>query len=210
MILCSHLKQKMMNINNSIFFIFLLFISSCRTNEKKTGKSNDQLIEKKKIANRKSEIDFENDAMRTDSFLEKNTARNIRNTQNQKKGNSSKTSKVYESNLNVMVTKKNIYIVENDQELIRIPQKWSNTYSNDPKWMDLFDKTSDAFLSGWSNEFQNNPGSRITKEELLFAYRSRMEKIFFETPSFIEFSVSKLKLSEKLEIFISKFQANIE
>jgi hypothetical protein len=97
-----------------------------------------------------------------------------------------------------------------NQEPNKIPEKWSDAYSKDPNWIALYDETSDAFIRGWANEFLANPNAQISRDELILAYRRRMEKIFFETPSFIEFSVSKLKRSEKLKIFISKFQTNIE
>jgi hypothetical protein len=91
-----------------------------------------------------------------------------------------------------------------------VPEKWSNAYSNDPKWMGLYEETSNAFLTGWSNEFQRNPTARISKDELLFAYRRRMEKIFYETPSFIEFSVNELRNSDRFKSFVTDFQPNIQ
>ncbi len=96
------------------------------------------------------------------------------------------------------------------EDPVKVPEKWSNAYSNDPKWMELFQGTSNAFLTGWYNEFQRNTDARISKEELLFAYRSRMEKLFFETPSFIEFSVNELKNSEQFKNLVIDFQKNIQ
>ena len=93
---------------------------------------------------------------------------------------------------------------------VKVPEKWSNAYSNDPKWMGLYEETSNAFLTGWSNEFQRNPSARISKDELLFAYRRRMEKIFYETPSFIEFSVNELRNSDRFKSFVTDFQPNIQ
>ncbi len=91
------------------------------------------------------------------------------------------------------------------QDPVQIPEKWAKTYSNDPKWLALYNETSDAFLKGWTNEFLKNPNTQISKDELLYAYRRRMENIFYETPSFIEFSCSELAKSEKFREFILKF-----
>lgn len=95
------------------------------------------------------------------------------------------------------------------EDPIKIPEKWSNAYSKDQKWMGLYDETSNAFLTGWSNEFMRNPNAKISREELLLAYRKRMEKIFFETPSFIEFCVSELGNSDKFKTFVSDYKSNV-
>jgi hypothetical protein len=96
------------------------------------------------------------------------------------------------------------------QEPHKIPEKWSEAYSNDPEWVALYDETSDAFIRGWANEFVANPNVQISRDELIFAYRRRMEKIFFETPSFIEFCVSELDKSEKFKTFLVDFDSNVQ
>jgi hypothetical protein len=92
----------------------------------------------------------------------------------------------------------------------KIPTKWSEAYSNDPEWVALYDETSDTFIRGWANEFVANPNAQISRDELIFAYRRRMEKIFFETPSFIEFCVSELDKSEKFKTFLVDFDSNVQ
>jgi hypothetical protein len=95
------------------------------------------------------------------------------------------------------------------QEPHKIPTKWSEAYSKDPKWVALYDETSDAFIRGWANEFLANPNAQISRDELIFAYRRRMEKIFFETPSFIEFCCYQLSNSNEFKSFILEYNSNI-
>jgi hypothetical protein len=90
-----------------------------------------------------------------------------------------------------------------------IPKKWLESYSLDLKWMNLYEETSRAFLKGWSVEFSKNPSTNISKEEIIFAYRCRLEKIFFEIPSFIEFCCYQLKNSNEFNSFVLNFQNNL-
>jgi hypothetical protein len=90
-----------------------------------------------------------------------------------------------------------------------IPPKWKNTYSQDKKWMDLYESSRTYFLNGWNSEFERNPDASISKEELLLAYRKRMENIFYETPSFIEFCVQEMKVSAEFELFCQKWKENV-
>jgi len=90
-----------------------------------------------------------------------------------------------------------------------ILEKWKNTCSQDQKWMDLYESSRTYFLNGWREEFEKHPNARISKEELLLAYRKRMENIFYETPSFIEFSVQEVKASVEFAIFCQKWEENV-
>lgn len=91
-----------------------------------------------------------------------------------------------------------------------IPSEWKITYSQDKKWMELYESSRSFFLNGWTNEFEKHPDARISKDELLLAYRKRMENIFYETPSFIEFCVQEMKVSAEFEQFCKVWVENID
>ena len=98
-------------------------------------------------------------------------------------------------------------VVEEKKEVI--PPKWKNTYSQDKKWMELYESSRTFFLNGWESEFDSNPDASISRDELLLAYRKRMENIFYETPSFIEFCVQEMKASAEFELFCQKWNENV-
>ena len=91
-----------------------------------------------------------------------------------------------------------------------IPSEWKISYSQDKKWMELYTSSCNFFLNGWTNEFEKHPDTHISKDELLLAYRKRMENIFYETPSFIEFCVQEMKVSAEFEQFCKVWGENIE
>lgn len=96
-----------------------------------------------------------------------------------------------------------------EEKKVVIPTKWKNTYSQDKKWMELYESSRTFFLNGWNTEFEGNPDASISRDELLLAYRKRMENIFYETPSFIEFCVQEMKLSAEFELFCQKWNENV-
>jgi predicted RNA-binding protein Jag len=96
-----------------------------------------------------------------------------------------------------------------EEKKVVIPTKWKNTYSQDKKWMELYESSRTFFLNGWDSEFEGNPDASISKDELLLAYRKRMENIFYETPSFIEFCVQEMKVSAEFELFCQKWDENV-
>lgn len=96
-----------------------------------------------------------------------------------------------------------------EEKKVVIPTKWKNTYSQDKKWMELYESSRTFFLNGWESEFEGNPDASISRDELLLAYRKRMENIFYETPSFIEFCVQEMKVSSEFELFCQKWNENV-
>lgn len=98
-------------------------------------------------------------------------------------------------------------VIEEKKEVI--PPKWKNTYSQDKRWMELYESSRTFFLNGWDTEFYSNPDASISKDELLLAYRKRMENIFYETPSFIEFCVQEMKVSPEFDLFCQKWKENV-
>ncbi len=205
----------MKNLEFLMLFVFILFISAC-TNQ--NGKSN----KKTKL---QGDFVFENKTIRKDSSSNLKS-RELKDKSGELIDESEKLIvksgklKVDRGNLDYrkgdkLITKNKVEAQKPKNQLtlndpVKVPEKWSNAYSKDPKWMELYEETSNAFLTGWSNEFQRNPTARISKDELLFAYRRRMEKIFYETPSFIEFSVNELRNSDRFKSFITDFASNVQ
>ena len=108
------------------------------------------------------------------------------------------------------ISPKTITNISTNEKKEIYPIKWKNTYSKDKKWMELYDSSCSFFLNGWKNEFEINSSAQISKEELLLAYRKRMENIFYETPSFIEFCVQELEESPKFLAFCEQWKQNIK
>ena len=198
-----------------MLFGFIMFISACTNQDSKSNKKTKlqgDFVFKNKPILKDSSNDVKSGELKDKSGeLREESEKLIDKTGKLKvdRGNLEyrKGEKLIAKNKVEAVKSKN-QLTLNDP--VKVPEKWSNAYSNDPKWMGLFDETSNAFLTGWSNEFQRNPKARISKDELLFAYRRRMEKIFYETPSFIEFSVNELRNSDRFKSFITDFRSNVQ
>jgi len=178
---------------NSLFtlLIFASFIGSCEN--KSTSKSNKKKIEQIK----KNDIQV-NDKISDSINFETQTSSEKKPNYNLPKKSRTKKSIVQK------VVSDSI-----EEQSIKIPEKWKNTYSSNPKWMSLYSTSLTSFLKGWEKEFESNSSSRVSREELLQAYRSRMENIFYETPSFIEFCVQEMKLSTEFEEFCQKWKNHI-
>jgi hypothetical protein len=205
----------MKNLELLMLFGFILFISACTNQDSKANKKTK--LEGDFVFKNKTILKDSSDNLKSSEFKDKSGE--VRDC-NEKLRDKSGKLKVDRGNLeyrkgeNLIVKNKGEKLKPKNQLLVndpvKVPEKWSNAYSNDPKWMELYEETSNVFLMGWSNEFQRNPSARISKDELLFAYRRRMEKIFYETPSFIEFSVNELRNSDRFKNFITDFQPNIQ
>ena len=91
----------------------------------------------------------------------------------------------------------------------KIPAVWEKTFSSDKKWMDLYTLSKTSFITGWKNEFDSNPNAVISEFELLYAYRSRMEKAFYQTPEFIEFGVQHLASDSDFLSFKKEYHSRI-
>jgi hypothetical protein len=204
----------MKNLELIMLFGFILFISACTNQDSKSNKKTKlqgdfvfkykTILEDSSTDVKSGELKDKSGELREESekLIEKSGKLKVdRGNLEYRKGD-----KLLAKNKVEAVKPKQLTL--NDP--VKVPEKWSNAYSNDPKWMGLYEETSNAFLTGWSNEFQRNPTARISKDELLFAYRRRMEKIFYETPSFIEFSVNELRNSDRFKSFVTDFQPNIQ
>jgi len=92
----------------------------------------------------------------------------------------------------------------------KIPAVWEKTFSSDKKWMELYSLSKTSFITGWKNEFDSNPNATISEFELLYAYRSRMEKAFYQTPEFIEFGVQHLASDSDFISFKKEYHSHIK
>ena len=152
----------------------LLFISfvTCCTNTKK------EVILKKK---EKEVVKVPQKELPSDSSQTKNEDQ-PQLTKNQKVLRKEKAIKV----------EKSPEIINTKDKKFKIPSKWENAFSTNAEWMALYTDSKTAFLTGWTNEFNSNPNSKISVSELLYAYRRRMEKAFFQSPEFMEFCIQRL------------------
>ena len=189
----------MNNYSFSIFFILSLLLISCKETKQNEPKTESLEVRKDKIED-KEVTDSEEE--QPEQIIEKQTKQTV-NSVNPKikaasKVSSSTTKKQASTNNQVVADKK-----------VVIPTKWKNTYSQDKKWMELYESSRTFFLNGWESEFDSNPDASISRDELLLAYRKRMENIFYETPSFIEFCVQEMKVSAEFELFCQKWNENV-
>jgi len=92
----------------------------------------------------------------------------------------------------------------------KIPAVCEKTFSSDKKWMELYSLSKTSFITGWKNEFDSNPNAVISEFELLYAYRSRMEKAFYQTPEFIEFGVQHLTSDSDFISFKKEYHSHIK
>ena len=190
-------------MNKHILFVLIVNLGfySCTNsskNEKETSVKNSEKAEKTKISSETKSLD--NQIERENAQLD--TANNFAPIK-------SKSLKIKPKNTDSISTKTITDLSSNEKKEI-IPIKWKNTYSKDKKWMELYDSSRKFFLNGWKNEFIEHPTTQLTKEELLHAYRKRMENIFYETPSFIEFCVQKLEESPEFLAFCEQWNKNID
>jgi hypothetical protein len=189
-----------MNIySHSIFFALSLLLIACKETNQNEPKKESLEVEKDKIEDNEV-TDSEEEQL--EQINEKQTKKTV-NSVNPKIKIASKISN--STPKKQASTKKQV--IEEKKEVI--PTKWKNTYSQDKKWMDLYESSRTYFLNGWNTEFDSNPDSSISRDELLLAYRKRMENIFYETPSFIEFCVQEMKASAEFELFCQKWSENV-
>ncbi|MBM3160878.1 MAG: hypothetical protein FJZ66_06030 [Bacteroidetes bacterium] len=87
----------------------------------------------------------------------------------------------------------------NDYEVKK--EQWSTLYSHDSTWQNLYSISEKSFLKGWENEFRNNPPSstKVNKALLITIFSRRLEKVFFNFPSFIQYSIDKFSNSQALQ-----------
>lgn len=135
----------------------------------------------------------------------------INNTDTTKITNEIPPKKIRKINQVVKTAKKNLNdtIVKSVSDN-KIPEVWEKTFSSNKKWMELYSLSKTSFITGWKNEFDSNPNAKISEFELLYAYRSRMEKAFYQTPEFIEFGVQHLASDSDFISFKKEYQLRIK
>ena len=141
----------------------------------------------------------------------KDTIPPIKKTDTVKVTNEIPPKKIRKINQGVKTAKKNLNdtIVKSPSDN-KIPEVWEKTFSSDKKWMELYSLSKTSFITGWKNEFDSNPNASISEFELLYAYRSRMEKAFYQTPEFIEFGVQHLASDSDFISFKKEYQLRIK
>ena len=134
----------------------------------------------------------------------------INNTDTAKITNEIPPKKIRKINQGVKTAKKNLNdtIVKSIPDN-KIPAVWEKTFSSDKKWMELYSLSKTSFITGWKNEFDSNPNAAISEFELLYAYRSRMENAFYQTPEFIEFGVQHLASDSDFISFKKEYHSHI-
>ena len=134
----------------------------------------------------------------------------INNTDTAKITNEIPPKKIRKINQGVKTAKKNLNdtIVKSIPDN-KIPAVWEKTFSSNKKWMELYSLSKTSFITGWKNEFDSNPNAAISEFELLYAYRSRMEKAFYQTPEFIEFGVQHLASDSDFISFKKEYHSHI-
>lgn len=169
----------------------LLFISflSCSTNTKK------EVILKKK---EKEVVKVPQKELPSDSSHTKNEDQSqlIKKQKVLRKEKSTKAEKSPE-------------IINTEDKKFKIPSKWEKAFSTNAEWMALYTESKRAFLTGWTNEFNSNPKSKISVSELLYAYRRRMEKAFFQSPEFMEFCIQRLAEDSDFQNFKLAYSAQV-
>jgi hypothetical protein len=135
----------------------------------------------------------------------------INNTDTTKITNEIPPKKIRKINQVVKTAKKNLNdtIVKSVSDN-KIPEVWEKTFSSNKKWMELYSLSKTSFITGWKNEFDSNPNASISEFELLYAYRSRMEKAFYQTPEFIEFGVQHLASDSDFMSFKKEYHSHIK
>jgi hypothetical protein len=91
------------------------------------------------------------------------------------------------------------------KESFQIPTEWNDVYSDDSEWLKLYQEAQDAFLKGSDNAFSNSLTLRPSKSQIVKRFEQKLEPLFYNTPSFIAFSVERFKKSEGLDTLCRKF-----
>jgi hypothetical protein len=91
------------------------------------------------------------------------------------------------------------------KESFNIPTEWNDVYSDNPEWLKLYQYAQDAFLKGSDKAFSSNSTLRPSKSQVVQRFERKLEPLFYNTPSFIAFSVERFKNSEGLDTLCKKF-----
>jgi len=91
------------------------------------------------------------------------------------------------------------------KESFKIPTEWNDVYSDNPEWLKLYQDAQDAFLKGSDKAFSSNSTLRPSKSQVVQRFERKLEPLFYNTPSFIAFSVERFKNSEGLDTLCRKF-----
>ena len=180
------------------FFVFLFMIAACQESDKS---------EQNKSANSKSNIAEQQTGQKKiqENLLKKDTV-SIRTTRNKTSQPKTLNHQLIQSRSNSTTYKNSTKEIadikhETQNEYILKKEKWNSFYSEDSNWLELYNASEASFIKGFENEFIKNPEliNTINKPFLIQLFNNKMEKIFFNSPSFIQFSVDRFSACQSLD-----------
>ncbi|MFM7473152.1 MAG: hypothetical protein ACKO00_04485 [Crocinitomicaceae bacterium] len=184
-------------------FVLAILISACQESDNSlSDKSTNNKSSTVKSQSRQDKIQenkFEKDSVTNLSQHKKtNLSKVKKNNSLESRPNSTTSKKSTKDNASKTRDVKNEYQQKKE--------KWNAFYSKDSTWLELYKTSEESFIKGWENEFIKNPNvlSTINKPFLVQLFCRRMEKIFFNSPSFIQFSTDRFKSSDAF----SRLQTN--
>ncbi|MFM7636316.1 MAG: hypothetical protein ACKO5W_00435 [Crocinitomicaceae bacterium] len=186
-----------------IFVLSILFSACQESDNSISDKSTNNKSSTVKSQSRQDKIQenkFEKDSVVNLSQHKKtNLSKVKKNNSLESRPNSTTSKKSTKDNANKTRDVKNEYQQKKE--------KWNAFYSKDSTWLELYKTSEESFIKGWENEFKKNPNVLITinKPFLVHLFCKRMEKIFFNFPSFIQFSTDRFKTSEAFVRFQIKW-----
>ena len=184
-------------------FVLAFFIYSCHDNENAhyNNKSHKQM--------RPSESQSGQNKIKENEIKKQSVIISSNNKKRTFPKANKKQSLEYSSN-SIITKKPRKEIANKNRELINEYQqkkeKWNAFYSEDSTWLDLYKTTESSFIKGCEHEFIKNPNliNTINKPFLVNLFSRKMEKLFYNSPSFIQFSTDRFKTSEAF----ARFQTN--
>ena len=142
----------MKNLELSMLFGFILFISACTNQDSKSNKKTKlegDFVFKNKTIQKDSSNDVKSREVKDKSGEVRDYSEKLRDKREKLRDKSGKL-KVDRGNLeyrkgeNLIVKNKGEKLKPKNQLLVndpvKVPEKWSNAYSNDPKWMNFMKK----------------------------------------------------------------------
>ncbi|MBM3419149.1 MAG: hypothetical protein FJY17_09570 [Bacteroidetes bacterium] len=182
-------------MRHKVIFLFLLFFS-CRENENVNRQTEGSQFKTKSIESEK----FEVKKIQQNDTLEPLIKQKVIDTTKDRiipvsrsRGKPEKSHQIFTEIRETSSVKPNDYEVKKEQ--------WNTLYSHDSTWQNLYSISEKSFIKGWENEFRNNPPSstKVNKALLITIFSRRLEKVFFNSPSFIQYSIDKFSNSRALQ-----------
>jgi hypothetical protein len=185
-------------------FVLIFLIYSCQENDKSShlNSNNNQSspVEPNKTITKPFKKSQEKDSVKIRTEKDKTTVTKIYT--NKAKVLSDQKTKNQKAVKEVIEKKQ-----ETPNEYLQKKEEWDERYSKDATWIDLYNTSEASFIKGVDNEFIKNPAlvSTVNKSFLTHLFSKKMEKLFFNYPSFIQFSTDRFTVSEAFYRLQSKW-----